>query len=124
MVRTKRYVASDGCYLTVDERAEGIYIAWYLPEEDDVGGYIGEGPEAQEPASDDIEAWENWVVYETVKTHADGKDGRAFYFETVRKAKIALAACNVALATKSRPWPSWAIQAKEAGWTPPEGWKP
>lgn len=22
------------------------------------------------------------------------------------------------------PWPSWARQAKAAGWTPPENWKP
>lgn len=25
---------------------------------------------------------------------------------------------------KSKPWPDWAVLAREAGWKPPEGWEP
>lgn len=28
------------------------------------------------------------------------------------------------LANADHPWPEWALTAKAAGWTPPEGWKP
>jgi hypothetical protein len=123
--KPKRYVCEDGTYLAINDRVEGVYIAWYFPEDDDFGGYIGEDPSApKEPPGDDVAAWENWVAYETVKLHADDKVVQGFRFETMKKAKTALAACNEALSTKSRPWPAWAIQARDAGWTPPEGWKP
>ena len=125
MAKTPKYVSSDGCTLAINERVEGIYIAWYIPEDGDFGGYIGEGAERdEEPSGNDLEAWENWAAYQTIKIHADGKNIQGFFFNTIRKARTALAAANETLTTKSRPWPSWAIQAKEAGWTPPEGWKP
>jgi hypothetical protein len=122
--RKKRYVTEDGCYLAIDERIEGIYIAWYISEDADFGGYIGEHEEKSKTPPEKKEDWENWVVYRTIKSLADNKDSRGFVFETIKKARLALAAANEALLTGNAPWPAWAIQAKEAGWTPPKGWKP
>ena len=122
--KTKPYVSEDGCHLAIDERADGFYIAWFIPEDGDFGGYIGEHEETSETPPDKKEDWENWVVYQTVKSLADDKDSRGFVFDTMKKAKVALAGANNALLNGHAPWPAWAVQAKAAGWTPPEGWKP
>lgn len=121
--KTKRYVTEDGCYLAIDDRSEGFYIAWYIPEDSDFGAYVGEDSAPPKPP-EDKEGWECWVAHKAVEPLADDKDDRGFVFETEKKAKLALAAADDALSNGHTPWPAWAIQAKDAGWTPPEGWKP
>ena len=69
--------------------------------------------------------WECWQADTAVKDMADGRDPiSGYWFETYDKAKAALAEANRCLLTGEAPWPAWAVQAKAAGWTPPEGWKP
>jgi hypothetical protein len=100
MARTKCYVSEEGCYLAIDERNDGIYIAWYTPEDGDFGGYIEEGAEMSDIPP---EKGEDWIVYKTVKALADDNNNQGFVFDTMKKAKIALAACNDALLNMDKP---------------------
>lgn len=124
MPRAKKYKSEDGCYLTITERVGHFYLVWYIPDDEDFGGYVGESEiyqASEAPKSKD--EWEIWTADNQAKRFAEGRDGTGFYFNTATKAKLALAAANEVLLTGA-PWPDWALKAKEAGWTPPKGWKP
>ena len=122
---SERYKTADGDHLAIDERNDGYYIGWYLHAEQDFGAYVGEDPRHPRKPPDDKDDWECWVAHEAIKAFAEDTDNsRGFCFESRAKAKLAMAAANEALLTGNIPWPAWAITAKDAGWTPPDGWKP
>lgn len=121
----KTYICEDGCYLDIDER-DFYHIAWYIPEDGDFGGYVGEIATQPKEAPKVKETWEMWVAHKAIEPLADcRRDMYGFYFESLKDAKVALLAANTALQNeKGLPWPEWAVRAKDAGWTPPKGWKP
>lgn len=112
-------------------------LAWFFAEEGDIGAIIGDHSysesvlesrmkEAIEKENDS--EYEFFLVEITAMRLAEGsanKDSMGYYWPTKAAAKKALAAINLALKNKSeKPWPTWALKAKAAGWTPPENWKP
>jgi len=114
---TRRYKDAEGNYLDIFECDGGFYLAWYIPEDDDVGECIGERP----PSRLSKDAWEGRVLYETVKQFTDRRDStHGFLFDSMNKAKQALRAANEALRAKA-PTPEWMAKALEAGWRPPAG---
>jgi hypothetical protein len=117
------YKTEDGDYLDIEER-DDYYIAWYLPTDGDFGAIVGEDPQIGSKPPENKDDWECWIAHKTVQALADGQDDHGFFFEGIKKARLALAAANEALLSGHAPWPAWAITAKDAGWTPPEGWKP
>ena len=121
--RPKKYKTADGDYLVLIEGDEWR-ILWFIAEWQDVGGTVGEnGPAKPNPPAEKYD-WEVWQAERTVAPFAQGRDGNGYYFESGKKAKLALDAANDALFTGDAPWPAWAREAKAAGWTPPKGWKP
>lgn len=125
MSLAKKYKSISGAYLRVCERDNGYAIGWYDPEEEDFDLYIGEIAYNKFPA--DKREWEDWIAYWAILPFAKKKDRTGFLFKTKKEAKLALRVATLALmagVTWLVPWPEWAIQAIEAGWTPPKCWKP
>ena len=125
-MKTPRYKTKDGDYLVIVERDsedESYCLVWYIREWKDYGGIVGDTIPG-EVAPNDREEWEVWQAARSVMALADGHDHDGYYFASKSKARAALAAANAGLVSGEAPWPAWALQAKEAGWTPPEGWKP
>ena len=129
-MKPPRYKTKDGDYLVIYERRLEYewyrlvwYIVWYIREWQDYGGIVGDTIPG-EVAPKDREEWEVWQAARSVMALADGRDHDGYYFTSRSKARAALAAANAGLLSGEAPWPAWALQAKEAGWTPPEGWKP
>lgn len=121
--RPRKYRTADGDYLVTDDD-DGIYrLAWYIAEWRDIGGHVGES-EQPDAAPKEKDYWEVWQADRSVKELADGRDSKGYYFDSVSKARAALAAANEGLLSGEAPLPEWALLAKAAGWTPPEGWKP
>lgn len=120
----KRYVTDEGDYLVAEESQDGYWrIWWHIAEWGDAGGCVGEAELPDEPPKSK-DGWETWQAARYVRDLADGRDETGFYFETKKKAQVALKAANEGLHSGEAPWPAWALQAKAAGWTPPKGWKP
>ena len=124
--KRSKYKTDEGDYLTLEEGSNDLYrIAWFIREEGDIGGTLGETPIGHsDTRPTEKSEYEVWQADRSVKALADGCDGRGFYFESRKKGLLALKAANDALLSGDAPWPAWALQAKAAGWTPPEGWKP
>jgi hypothetical protein len=121
----KKYKTREGDYLLTEEESSGNWrIWWYIAEWDDTGGCLGENSERSENPPSNKDEWEVWQAERCAEPLADGRDSSGFYFETKTKAMAALRAANEGLFSGEAPWPSWATQAKAAGWTPPKGWKP
>lgn len=126
--------------LVIETDGYWYYLQWYLAEDRDLGGVIGESTSLRslvliekamqkQLAPDEQEAC---VVHRTalqcgaqVVTVGRGI-GTVFAWETLAGARTALAAIKAGLLADAskRPWPDWAIKAKAAGWKPPKGWKP
>lgn len=123
MARTKKYVSSDKSYLMIDEN-DYFYIAWYLPDDDDLGAYLGDSGDPQGESPDDRDEWEVWTACKAVQPFALHRSATGFAFETEAIVRRALRAANEALNRGGGPWPEWAIRAQDAGWTPPKNWKP
>lgn len=112
----------------VVEEYRGLWrLFWWIAEDDDLGGMLGDGG----PDTDGAVRVEGAVDHVTAldvapKTKGVGRDSTGFYWETQPAARKALAQINAAIkiAESERPWPEWAKQALEAGWKPPSGWKP
>jgi hypothetical protein len=121
--RVPKYKTAEGDYLVIEENRDDFRIAWFSKEWEDVGGHVGEDAPGPTPPKDKG-AWEIWQAARSIKDLADGRDSDGYYFESIAKARLALATANAALFSGEAPWPAWALQAKEAGWTPPKGWKP
>jgi len=104
MPKSRKYVAEDGSYLDIDDRLHGGFhrIAWFLPEDDDFGAYVGDrdvwsNPQEDED-SDPKTVWELKTADEAVKPFAYGKDSSSGYqFESEKDARNALRAANEAL---------------------------
>lgn len=125
---TKRYKSNDGSYLAVVEEAStgNYHIAWFIPDDDGYGAYVGAGfPEDEKVTEDNKnELWEMKTANEVARPFACCKGSYGYEFETEKKAKQALVACNLALSSREVPMPDWALKAAAAGWKPPKGWKP
>lgn len=124
-VEVKRYKTREGAFLVMEQTSEELWrIWWHVAEWDDTGGCLGEGGERSSNPPKDKDAWECWQAERCVEPLADGRDSSGFYFESKAKAQAALRAANEGLHSGEAPWPAWALQAKDAGWIPPKGWKP
>lgn len=125
MARTKRYKCEDGSYLTLEGGDGTWHVAWYCADIEDVGAYVGDTATVPDEPPKEKSTWEMWVAHRAIAPLADGRSSAyGFFFESEKKARLALSAANEALRNGGAPWPEWAIQAKEAGWTPPKNWKP
>ncbi len=104
-----------------------LLISWFFPEEDDVGGSVGDElyteTDLKTLDASDVDAT---VAYLAVaKLAGIQRDARGFFWETDAAAKSALRVAKAAIkAGVDRPLPDWAQQALAAGWTAPKGWKP
>lgn len=138
--KVKRYVAPEGEYLDIFEsnghqQPYGYFIAWYLVEEADMGGCLGDEkyPKNFVPKTED--SWSCYTATMAVETFAKGLDpdqvtqgqnSGVWYFERRTDAVAALRHANIALnlGWHDKPMPDWAVTALAAGWTPPKDWKP
>lgn len=124
----KRYKCEDGSHLVVDCDNKGYRIFWYVPHYEELGLVVGSERDCfahhEDPPADHDE-WECWMSERVMATipHVEF-DSTGYLFDTEAAAKKALKLINQALLDGGKPWPVWALTAKEAGWTPPEGWKP
>lgn len=124
--RPRKYRTADGDYLVIDERGreyDWYRLVWYIREWQDYGGIVGDTIPG-DVAPKDVEEWDVWQAARSVMALADGRDHEGYYFTSKSKARAALAAANAGLLSGEAPLPEWALIAKAAGWTPPEGWKP
>lgn len=97
-------------------------LAWFFPDEDDIGVYLGE--EATPTDLNETRAQD--ASYATARACGGSRDDRGFYWESESAAKKAKTAVNAAIkaAEKDTPLPDWAVKALAAGWKAPKGWKP
>lgn len=124
--RPRKYRTADGDYLVIDtdaSREDRYRLAWFIKDWQDIGGRVGDEAPGPTPPKDKSE-WEVWQAARSVMALADGRDQDGYYFESLSRARAALAAANAGLLSGEAPLPAWALLAKAAGWTPPEGWKP
>lgn len=115
--------------LIIEECNEGYYLVWYFPEEEDLGGCLGDSDYAENSLakSKNQDERETIAAHFAAKALSDFKSPRyGFIFETKSKAKAALTAANAAIKVQrsEKPWPEWAKTALAAGWKAPKGWKP
>lgn len=114
-------------YLVVDGSRDKLRLSWYLPQDDDIGGNLGEFIHTEADlltaSPEDID---EVIAYLTVaKMPNVESDFSGFYWETQKAAKAALSIVKAAIkAGVDRPLPEWAKQALAAGWKAPKGWKP
>ena len=109
----------DGCHLVVvqlDQYGDEHLIAWFIPEDGDVGGAIGEC-ESEQPHKE--------ICRLAKENGGKKKDGR-YLWPGKRAADVALRAINAGMLAweAGKPLPEWAIKAAAEGWTPPKGWTP
>lgn len=130
------------CTLQYSDYVSGA-IAWYC--DGDEGGLLGEvyttraraekslrtelakaAPDPEEVACTRLDlAMFDYVESLSPGTYTRHRSG-AWVFTNAKVQKEALRFARAAYkqAKANAPWPVWALQAKAAGWTPPEGWKP
>lgn len=130
--------------LVITDENDGHGLAWFFPEEEDIGGRIGEwihtdddltavNEEIRQAAATDtlneelFEKRENIVAALTARDTKNVQTGQFGYCWPSRAAaNTALRLINLALKNLTRdvPWPEWALKASAAGWKPPKNWKP
>jgi hypothetical protein len=122
--RVPTYKDAAGNYLVVVEVHGEYEIHWRLayPE---VGAALGEQAPSEDtcPESDiAYKACERFCYQHCIPFD----DGVPFRFESIKLARQALRAANIALhaARAKRPMPNWANMAIGHGWVPPPGWSP
>jgi len=124
----RKYKADDGSYLEVDEQDGAHRLAWFFPEDEDFGAYVGDRDVSETREGDTDEdkkaKWEIMTADAAAKPFSCGKSSYGYEFETEKKAKLALLAANTSLLNGGAPMPTWATTALAAGWTPPKSWKP
>lgn len=121
--KPKKYVSPEGDYLTVDTVLGEYRLIWYIKDENDMGDCVRPFDDSPEP-KESRDAWDVWQASRHATPMSDGSDDYGLYFDSESRARKALRAVNEALLNGEAPWPLWAVKAKEAGWTMPEGWKP
>jgi hypothetical protein len=107
-------------------------LLWWIEEEGDVGGVLGEIEELvlAKTAPEDLSDYEVWVATQAVMgSKGRDRDSDGFFWPNEKLARGARKLADDALAKhradpKAKPWPAWALQAQAAGWTPPKGWTP
>jgi hypothetical protein len=138
--KVKRYVAPEGEYLDIFESSGhqqpyGYYIAWFLVEDGDVGGVLGDEKYPKNYVPKNEGSWSCYTATMAVDAFAKtldsdrvtkGNSYDTWYFERRSDAVEALRQANAALSLgwQDKPMPEWAVTALAAGWTPPKGWKP
>ena len=122
--KTKKYVSDTGDYLAVDIQAGAYRLIWYIKEDNEYGDTVRKFNEDEPEPKSSRDAWDVWQANRHATPLADGDDMHGLYFDSEARAHKALRAVNEALLSGEAPWPLWAVKAKEAGWTMPEGWKP
>jgi hypothetical protein len=139
--------------LVLLEERDGYAIAWEINDPEygtDIGAYLGDHDIVRSDIEkiiaacakpEDFDGMEHDLASRTVadfvKNMGDAVRCTATYgfrFERKSDAQKALTAAKAAVkalrerakqvAKNSTPWPTWALQAKAAGWKPPKGWKP
>jgi len=108
----------EGNYLVVCESLAGYVLAWLCADDGDLGGTLGERPPLDE---------EGHKLHELAAAAGGEKTDDGWEWETERAARRALTMINTGMVSweaGEKPWPSWAVEAKSAGWTPPKGWTP
>lgn len=110
-----------------DPGSPGYRLTWYFPDEEDMGGSIGEAVytanNLKEVDAGDVDCV---IAYLAIK-QMDGvkRDSCGFYWKTRAAANAALKIVKAAIkAGVDRPLPDWAQKALAAGWQAPKGWKP
>lgn len=117
-------------YLVVDDRGEGNYkfrLSWFLPEDDDIGGSVGDSTYTEADLKTlDASNVDCAVAYLAIsKSGTVRRDVSGFYWETRGEAQGALRIVKAAIAAGvERPMPDWANKALAAGWKAPKGWRP
>lgn len=114
--------------IVLDADRLGYFLAWYFPEEGDIGATLGESEYTEEQlARAKPNDWEH-VKATITASRTDGVErcgSDGYRWQSKTKAQAALRAINAAIKDRaSKPWPDWAVKAKAAGWKAPENWKP
>lgn len=109
-------------------------LTWYIAEDDDLGGSIGETRYSAADLVDgmpreDRDCAVAFLAAKTTpgaRTSGSGKYDQDVWWETKAEATAALRTVNAALKAdrSATPWPEWTKQATAAGWKPPKGWAP
>lgn len=112
--------------LIVDDTYGPIRLTWWIEEDSDFGASVGDGykPKETEPSREkDEEKWRWWVAERVALPFADLERGYSggFEFESVAKARAALAAIKMAWSAK-RPMNEHEKWCLSQGWKPPKGW--
>jgi hypothetical protein len=117
-------------YLIVNDREGDKWkyrLSWYLPEEDDIGGSVGDASytEVDLKALDASDVDCAIAYLALAKLAGIQRDVNGFFWETHAAAQTALRVVKTAItAGADRPLPDWARSALAAGWKAPKGWKP
>jgi len=118
----KRVQDSEGFCLVVDGERDSWAIGWEDPEFGQINLWVGEDRQPKDPPTDPNQ-WLSWIADKCCRESGAEFDHHRYVWETRQQAQSALAAIALAVAS-GKPWPDWAIKAKEAHWTPPKGWRP
>lgn len=108
----------------------GYRICWYLAEEAERGGLLGQDKnDGLGAAPKDRDDWAHWAACKAVRALGVPKrDAQGWYWETMAALQPALRAAKAAISAgpdrPKRAMPVWASKAIAAGWKPPRGWKP
>lgn len=120
-------------------------IYWWLEEDGDLGGSVGDHESSEErreklleqirssspPREDDIASLECCAAdLAAAKTVGAVKDWNGYRWSSKAQATQALKEIRAAVKAvrlemkTGRKEPDWAIKARAAGWAPPKGWTP
>jgi hypothetical protein len=121
----KKYRDDDGMYLALCDGEDGYTFGWYSAEDGYVTCTIGDMFDTDSLKAELHEAkadWELWIIAKVALNMGCDNHGN---FKSQKDAKLAMKAANEALLRGDRkPLPKWVVEATNAGWTAPEGWKP
>lgn len=117
-------------YLVVDDREECHWkhrLSWYIPEDEDIGGSLGDEQYTEDDLTKVDASDVDCVVAYLAASKLDTvqRDHSGFYWETRSQAVAALRIVKAAIAAGvDRQMPDWAQKALAAGWKAPKGWRP
>lgn len=103
-------------------------IGWFLPDEGEIGGILGEGVEPTKAsvlkAKDRGDREHEAAGLAASQTSGVRWIHAGYFWGSRADANKALRAVKAALTNLDDPWPEWAIKARAEGWKPPKNWKP
>jgi len=103
----------------------GVYrIAWYFPDEGEIGMRLGE--DIKDLNKSGVEADHKEASLAVQAIVGVELDSEGFWWDSKTQAQAALRIAKRAIEELegSMPWPEWAKRAEAHGWRPPKGWKP